>query len=80
MIMKSQSFVAAILTAGFLLSNAATAESEKTVSPDAKVEKAAKHSHVQDKTGIPQVMPEKKSNKPNPAKDMSKHYHPRDNK
>lgn len=78
--MKSLSFVAAILTAGFLSSNAATAENEKPASPATKVEKAAKHSHVQEKTGIPQIMPEKKSDQPNPAKDRSKHYHPRDGK
>ncbi len=78
--MKSLPFVAVALTAGFLLSNTASADSDKAAPPDAKAEKQAKHSHVQEKTGVPQSMPEKKTDKPNPAKDMSKHYHPRDNK
>lgn len=38
------------------------------------------HSHVEEKTGVPQKAPELGTAKPNPAKDMSKHYHPRDGK
>lgn len=38
------------------------------------------HSHVQEKTGIPQNMPEAAPDKPNAAKDRSKHFHPRDGK
>lgn len=55
-------------------------------STDAKVEKAAPqkkmqpHSHVQEKTGIPQKAPERMSDKPNAAKDRTKHFHPRDGK
>ncbi|MCK6405786.1 MAG: hypothetical protein L6Q60_07190 [Rhodocyclaceae bacterium] len=78
--MKSTPIVAAVLAAGFLMINPVAAEGDKAASNDAKVEKQPKHSHVQEKTGVPQSMPEKKSDKPNPAKDMSKHYHPRDNK
>ncbi len=53
---------------------------------DAKVEKAAPqkkmrpHSHVEEKTGIPQKAPEAKPDKPNAAKDKTKHFHPRDGK
>lgn len=53
--------------------------------PDARTEKAAArkmkpHSHVEEKTGVPQKAPESGPDRPNPAKDMSKHYHPRDGK
>lgn len=82
--MKALSFVAVTLTAGFLSISTAIADSDKANAPDPAAEKtadkAAKHSHVKEKTGIPQSMPEKKTDKPNPAKDMSKHHHPRDNK
>lgn len=53
---------------------------------DAKAEKAAPqkrmmpHSHVQEKTGIPQNVPEAMPDKPNAAKDRTKHFHPRDGK
>lgn len=39
-----------------------------------------KHSHVEEKTGMQQKMPETMSEKPSPAKDMTKHSHPRDGK
>jgi len=50
------------------------------------VEKAAPqkkmrlHSHVEEKTGFPQKAPEAMPNKPNAAKDRTKHFHPRDGK
>jgi len=53
---------------------------------EAKVEKAAPqkktrpHSHVEEKTGIPQKAPEAAPDKPNAAKDKTKHFHPRDGK
>lgn len=52
---------------------------------DAQPEKAAHptmrpHSHAEEKTGFPQKAPEAMPDKPNPAKDMSKHFHPRDGK
>ena len=53
---------------------------------DAKVDKAAPqkkmrpHSHVEDKTGIPQKAPVAKPDKPNAANDKTKHFHPRDGK
>ncbi len=53
--------------------------------PDAKADKAAArklklHSHMEEKIGIPQETPDASPDRPNPAKDMSKHYHPRDGK
>ena len=53
---------------------------------DAKVEKAAPqkkmrpHSHLEEKTGIPQNAPEAMPDKPNAANDRTKHFHPRDGK
>jgi hypothetical protein len=53
---------------------------------DAKTEKAASqkkmrpHSHVEEKTGIPQKVPVAMPDKPNAAKDRTKHFHPRDGK
>jgi len=53
---------------------------------DAKVEKAAPvkkmkpHSHVEDKTGIPQAVPAAVPDNPNAANDRTKHFHPRDGK
>ena len=53
---------------------------------DANVQKAAPqkkmkpHSHVQDKTGIPQIIPVAMPDKSNAAYDRTKHYHPRDGK
>jgi len=38
------------------------------------------HSHVEEKTGVPQKEPEAKADKPNAAQDKTKHYHPRDGK
>ena len=53
---------------------------------DAKVEKAAPqkkmkpHSHVQEKTGFPQLTPVAMPDRPNAANDRTKHFHPRDGK
>jgi hypothetical protein len=53
---------------------------------DAKAEKALPekkmkpHSHVEEKTGIPQKAPMAMADKPNAAKDKTKHFHPRDGK
>jgi hypothetical protein len=38
------------------------------------------HSHVEEKTGVPQKAPARQAGKKSPAMDMSKHYHPRDGK
>ncbi len=53
---------------------------------DAKAEKAAPqkkmkpHSHMEEKTGVPQKAPVAMADKPNAAKDKTKHFHPRDGK
>lgn len=38
------------------------------------------HSHAEEKTGFPQKTPEAMKDKPDAAKDTSKHFHPRDGK
>ncbi|MCK6390992.1 MAG: hypothetical protein L6Q40_08215 [Azonexus sp.] len=82
--MKISSLIAAVLFAGAAMSGAAYAD-DKAGAPKAaegQADKAAAkpHSHVQEKTGMPQSMPDAKADKPNAAKDQSKHYHPRDGK
>lgn len=58
----------------------------KAPSADVKADKKMKpHSHMEDKTGMPQQTPsaaaaEGKSGKLKPGTDKSKHYHPRDGK
>ena len=81
--MKVSSLIAAVLFAGASLSGASYAD-DKMAAPkaaEAQADKAKPHSHVQEKTGVPQTIPtEAKTDKPNAAKDKSKHYHPRDGK
>lgn len=38
------------------------------------------HSHVEEKTGVPQTAPDTPPEHTNAAKDKSKHFHPRDGK
>jgi len=63
--------------------NASAAADTPTV---AKVEKATPqkklrpHSHVEEKTGIPQIMPEAVPNRRNAANDRTMHFHPRHGK
>lgn len=76
----------AILFAGLLalaatVPFAARAASDKPAdTPVAATQPAKPHSHVEEKTGVPQKAPAKQAAKKNPAMDMSKHYHPRDMK
>ena len=42
--------------------------------------KVKRHSHMEEKTGIPQKTPVAMPDKPNPANDKTKHFHPRDGK
>ena len=49
------------------------AQTEKTSASD-------RHSHMQEKTGVPQKMPEAMPVARNAANDTSKHFHPRDGK
>lgn len=82
--MKLSSVPSALIVVAALAAGVAYAESDKAAAPQttSQADKAAAkpHSHVQEKTGIPQSPPAKKADKPDPAKDMTKHYHPRDNK
>ncbi len=57
-----------------------TAEAKAPVAGTSAVKKMKPHSHVEVKTGVPQNEPEAKADKPDPAKDKSKHFHPRDGK
>ena len=64
----------------------AGARSASDTSAGAKAEnvthpmKMRPHSHVEEKTGFVQRTPEAMPDKPNPARDFSKHFHPRDGK
>lgn len=77
---------AMILAAIAALSTSTYAEEKAAPAAEVKAEKAAPsqaskpHSHVQEKTGVPQNAQPAESTKKNPAKDTSKHYHPRDMK
>ena len=77
--MKVSSLIAAVLFAGTTMTGIVFAD-EKAA--EAQMDKTASkpHSHVQEKTGMPQSMPDAKADKPNAAKDQSKHFHPRDGK
>jgi hypothetical protein len=87
--MKLQSALSAVLlaTVAVLSLGAQAADDDKAIpaTTEIKVDQGAKaakpHSHVQEKTGVPQsapvaTAPEKK----NAAQDRTKHYHPRDGK
>ena len=85
--MKLQALLSAsILAAITVLSASAYAEEKAAPAAEMKAEKAAPaqaakpHSHVQDKTGIPQNAQAAAPAKKNPANDKTKHYHPRDMK
>lgn len=81
--MKLQLILSALIFAA-ASAGAYAADAEKAPAAETKAEQPAKavkpHSHVQDKTGVPQSAPAAQPAKKNPAKDMSKHYHPRDMK
>lgn len=82
--MKVSSLIAAILFASTAITSTAYAD-DKAATPkagEAKMDKteSKRHSPVQEKMGMPQSMPDAKADKPNAAKDKSKHFHPRDGK
>ena len=74
------------LNASAVSDTAAGAKTTSGSSGEAKAERAAHqtkmgpHSHAEVKTGFPQKAPEAMPDRPNPAKDLSKHFHPRDGK
>lgn len=82
--MKISSLVAAVLFAGTTMPGVVFADEKAAVpkASEAQMNKTASkpHSHVQEKTGTPQSIPEAKADKPSAANDKSKHYHPRDGK
>lgn len=88
--MKLQSTLSAILLATAALSLGAQAADADKSPPAAemKMEQGAKpakavkpHSHVEEKSGVPQKAPAAVDpDKKNAAQDKSKHYHPRDMK
>lgn len=85
--MKLQSALSAVLfvsVAALPLGAQATGADKASAAAEMKAEQAAKpHSHVQEKTGMPQHAPaaaDEKIGKPKAGKDKSKHYHPRDGK
>ena len=86
--MKLQSALATALfaTAAMLALGAQAADADKAApAADMKAESGAMavkpHSHVQEKTGVPQSAPAKAApGKKNAAQDKTKHYHPRDMK
>ena len=83
--MKLRLFITAILMGGIATTGIVRAENEKAPAPkaaDAQTEKSAAkpHSHMQEKTGMPQTMPAAKAKKSDPAKEKDQHLHPRDAK
>lgn len=58
-----------------------TPASAQTPATGAQGDKAVKpHSHMEEKTGVPQKAAEAKDKKPDPSKDKNRHLHPRDGK
>jgi Ni/Co efflux regulator RcnB len=87
--MKLNSILSAALFAAIAalsMSAQAVSDTDKTVEAKAPVagvqadKKMKPHSHVEVKTGVPQSAPEAKTDKTDPAKDKTKHFHPRDGK
>lgn len=88
--MKLQTALSVILFATASLSLSAQAADADNAPPagEMKMEKGTKpantvkpHSHVEEKTGVPQKAPAAVDpDKKNAAQDKSKHYHPRDMK
>lgn len=83
--MKLQTLFPAVMLATITaLSTTVYADEKATPDSEMKSEKAAPsqatkpHSHVQEKTGVPQNVQPAKPGKKDPAKDRTKHFHPRD--
>lgn len=72
---------AALSTGVQAASDTNTAPAAQPQAAGAQGDKAMKpHSHVEEKTGVPQKAPEAKDKKPDPTKDKNRHLHPRDGK
>lgn len=74
----SMSLFAAV--AAFSFGAQAASDTDKAAEAKATEMKMKPHSHVEEKTGVPQKAPEATSDKANAGKDKSKHLHPRDGK
>ncbi|WP_310449515.1 hypothetical protein [Sulfuritalea sp.] len=73
--------IAALSGAGFAASDTDKAAEVKAPAANEQTGKKVKpHSHMEEKTGMPQKVADSKAAKPDPAKDKSKHFHPRDGK
>ena len=69
------------LSAGVQAADTNTPAAAQTPATGAQGDKAMKpHSHMEEKSGVPQKAPEAKDKKPNPTKDKNRHLHPRDGK
>ncbi len=92
--MKLQTILPALLlaaTASMSFSAYSATDADKTQAAEAqadnpvaktKAKRMKPHSHMQEKTGVPQTMPtgDATEGNPNAAQDKSKHFHPRDGK
>jgi len=90
--MKLQAILSSLLlvtAASMSFSAYAATDADKTQATEAQTEKPAvkakmmkSHSHMLEKTGVPQTMPagDATEGNPNAAQDKSKHFHPRDGK
>ena len=83
--MKLQALLSTVILAALATVSTNTFADEKAApASEMKAEKAAPsqaakpHSHVQEKTGVPQNTQPAEPGKKNAAKDKTKHYHPRD--
>ena len=72
--------VAATLSLNAVAASDTPADTKAAAEKAALQKKMMRHSHVQEKTGLPQNVPDAASDKPNAAKDKTKHFHPRDMK
>lgn len=74
--------ITATLSAGVqAASDTNTPAASQTPPAGVQGDKAMKqHSHMEEKTGVPQKAPEAKDKKPDPTKDKNRHLHPRDGK
>jgi len=69
------------LNASAAADNPADTNVDKATATKAATQKKVKpHSHMEEKTGVPQNAPEAMPDKPKADKDKTKHYHPRDGK
>jgi len=73
--------VAVPFNASAAADNPADTNVDKATAPKTATQKKVKpHSHMEEKTGVPQQAPEAIADKPKADKDKTKHYHPRDGK